>query len=463
MAAVAVLLVLLPGLLVVRAPWPVVAPLSLAFWTLSAWWPPLAGLGRGRTLLASLAAMLLLLLLRVLPKHEVAPPPGWRPPEAAPPGPPPPGAPLPALATSPSLVVLAAALALLLPLPLWHHAPGPGLAFQTTTARVVLWRDAVPASYEPLLPLEPVGAHAPALATLAADVARLSGADPGRAQLWVLVAAAGLLLVGLFAFHATWLPAPAAALGALGALALAPWPGFLAAWGTGEAILALGFALPAVALLLGRRSRSSAAAAALLLAAGLAAHALLTAAVTGLATLAALRERSPGRGSRARLLTALGLALLLAAPALWPLARALSPREALAAATTLRGGELASFAVGLLLAALAPRAFVQAAERRSRAMRAAAASVAVLSTLLLVARVHGWIAAGQLDAATRAALAQASSRAGPLDAVCAADGVRDFVPALAGRRPGEPGVLVPAPYAEEWAARERRPCRYHVP
>jgi len=413
-------------------------------------------------LLASLAAMLLLLLLRALPKHEVAPPPGHQPPPEAPP-PARTGLDPPPLRSAPSLVVLAAALALLLPLPLWHHAPGPGLAFQTTTARAVLWRDAVPASYEPLLPLEPVGAHAPALATLAADVARLTGTGPGPALLWVLVAAVGLLLIGLFACHASWQPAPAAALGALAALALAPWPGGLALWGAGEATLALGFVLPAVALLLGHRSRSSAAGAALLLAAGFAAHALLTAAAAALATLAALRVRSRAGGSRARLATGLGLALVLAAPALWPLARALSPGEAIAVVTTARASDLASFALGLLLAALAPRAFVHAAGRRSRTMRAAAASVAVLATLLLVARVHGWIAAGQLDAGTRAELARAASRAGPLDAVCAADGVRDFVPALAGRRPGEPGVFVPAPYADEWAARELRRCRFRVP
>ncbi len=99
--------------------------------------------------------------------------------------------------------MLAAALALLVPLPLWHHAPGPRLAFQTTTSRLVVWRDGIPASFEPLLPLEPVGAHAPALATLAADVSLLTGVDPGKAVLAVVAAAAGLLLVGLFALHAT--------------------------------------------------------------------------------------------------------------------------------------------------------------------------------------------------------------------------------------------------------------------
>jgi len=76
------LLSLLPGTLVVRAPWTAVPALSLAFWALGAWWPPLAG--RGRFLAAALLAFGLLALLRLLPKHEVPPPPGWRVPPAPP-------------------------------------------------------------------------------------------------------------------------------------------------------------------------------------------------------------------------------------------------------------------------------------------------------------------------------------------------------------------------------------------
>ena len=75
-----VALLLLPGLLVVRAPWPVVPALSLAFWALSLWWPLLAGQARGRLVAALLLAAVLLSLLRVLPKSQVPPPPGWTPP-----------------------------------------------------------------------------------------------------------------------------------------------------------------------------------------------------------------------------------------------------------------------------------------------------------------------------------------------------------------------------------------------
>jgi len=444
------LLALLPGALVVRAPWTAVPALSLAFWALGAWWPPLAG--RGRFLAAALLAFGLLALLRLLPKHEVPPPPGWR----VPPAPPPPGrpGPRPPRATSgPSLLVAVVALALLAPLPLWHHAPGSRLAFQTTSARLLTWRDAIPATTQPLLPLAPVGAHAPALATLAADVSHLSGLDPAPALLLVVVAAAGLLLVGLFALHATWAPPWVAALGAVAGLAAAPWPGALSAWGEGEGLLALAFALPAVALLVGHASRSSAAAAGMLLAAAALAQPLLAA---GMLLAAAVgRGRREGAG---RFALALALALALAAPGLWPLAQALSLREVALVARAVRPGEILAFAVGLALAASFPLALLRLADPRWRAGRLAASVLAVVGAALLVVRVHGWIASGQLPALARAALAHAAAGTRPLDVLCAPEGVRDWVPALAGREAGEPGPWIPTVYADEWAARTPRPC-----
>ena len=446
------LLSLLPGTLVVRSPWTAVPALSLAFWALSAWWPPLAGRGRGRVLAAALLVFGLLALLRLLPKHEVPPPPGWRPPQAPPP-PARPGLPPPRVTSGPSLLVVAVALALLAPLPLWHHAPGPRLAFQTATARLLLWRDAVPATAEPLLPLAPVGAHAPALATLAADVSHLSGLDPGASLLLLVVAAAGLLLVGLFALHATWAPPRVAALGAVVGLAAAPWPGALSPWGEGEGLLALAFGLPAVALLIGHASRSSAVAAGMLLAAAALVQPLLAA---GMLPAVAVRLRQ--RGSAGRLVLAFALALALAAPGLWPLARSLSPREVVVIARALRPGELLTLAVGLALAASLPLALVRLAKPRSRAGRLATAGLAVVGAALLVARVHGWIASGQLPALTRDALARAAAGTNPLDALCAPEGVREWVPALAGREAGEPGPWIPPVYADEWAARTPRPC-----
>jgi hypothetical protein len=450
-------LVLLPGLLVVRAPWTAVAPLSLAYWVLSAWWPPFAFPGRSRLLAGVLLAALVLALLRLLPRHDVGPPPGWRPPPQAPPRVRP-ARPTPPLASAASLVILAAACGLLLPLPLWHHAPGPRLAFQTTTARLLVWRDGIPTSLEPLLPLAPAGAHAPALATLAADLSHLAGLDPARALVVVVVAAAGLLLVGLFALDAAWAPPRAAAAGALLALAVSPWPGLLSLWGEGEALLALAFLLPAAALLAGHVSRSSAVAAAFLIAAGSLAQPLLALLALALAAVVVLSRRGPPRAAWSRILACAALALAFAAPGLWPLARALSVREALALAAVDRWRELPSFVLGFLLSALAPLAFVGVAESRSRTTRAALAGAAALTALLLVVRVHGWIAAGQIGEGLRRALAHAAQATGPLATICAGETVRDLVPALAGRGAGEPGVWIPTVYADEWTRADPRPC-----
>jgi hypothetical protein len=394
--------------------------------------------------------------MRLLPKHEVAPPPGYAPPPQ-PSAPERPGLATPALAAAPSLLVLGAALALLALVPLWPHAPGPQLAFQTTAARLVVWRDAVPRGLEPLLPLEPFGAHAPALATLAADVSLLTRIDPAPALLAVVAAAAGLALLGLFALHATWAEPWAAAAGALGALALLPWPEALSLFGAGESLLALGTALPAATLLVGHSSRSSAAAAALLYAASALAQPL----VAGLAGLLGLagclrRERRAAQGGRAAL--TLILAAALAAPGLLPLLRALAPREAAAIAVSGRASELAFAACGVLLMALAPRAVASVLGSRSRGARPAVAAIATAAAIVLVVRVHAWFAAGVLPAPTRAALARAGAATPPLATICAPSDARDFVPALAGRRAGEPGVWIPALYAEEWEKRERRSC-----
>jgi hypothetical protein len=454
MPVLAPALLLLPGLLVVRAPWLVVAPLSVSFWVLSAWWAPPGG--RGRFVSAALLASLLLALLRLLPKHEVPPPPGYRPPPAPEPKAPP-GHPPPPLASAPALLVAAVATALLAPLLRFDHAPGARLAFHTTAARLVVWRDGIPAGFEPLLPLEPFGAHAPALATLAADLAFLSGADPAPAVAAVLAASAGLALVGLFGLLSTWSSASAAALAAVVGLAVPPWPGFLAAFGAAETLLALGLGLPAASLLAGRASRSSAAAAGFLLAAGALAQPLVAAAVGGGAAVVSLRVGSfPGRASRA--LAALALALLLAAPGLLPLARALSSSEALALARSVEAGELAAFASFPLATAAALVAFTRfgpPGRGRGRAARAAAFTAA---GLLLGVRLAGFFRSGTLDEDTRARLAEAAARGYWLTAVCVREGASHFVPALAGRRAGGEKLHVPPVYSEEWTREPAPAC-----
>jgi hypothetical protein len=453
------LLVLLPGLLVARAPWTAVPALSLAFWAVCAWWPPFAWASRGRALTALLLASGCLALLRLLPRHEVPPPPGFEPPPA-PPRPARPGLPPPALASPSSLLVLLAALALLLPALRSWHAPGPSLAFATTEARLVVWRDGPPLSAEPLLPLQPFGAYAPAVATLAADLSLLSGADPARCVLLLLLVAAGLALVGLFALHAAWAAPRSAAFGALLALAVAPWPLWLEPWGAGEALVALAFALPALALLAGHASRSSAVAASLLLAAGLLAQPLLT--LLLLAGCSVVRGSRGGRGARlVRPAAALALGLVLAAPGLWPLARALSPRELAAVLTSPRAGALVALCCALPLLALAPSLVQRLAEGATLRGRVASAVLAFACGALLLARLDAWVAAGQLPPATRQALSRAALGTTPVDALCAPEGVRDWVPALVGRAAGEPGPWIPAVYADEWAARRPllRPCQ----
>lgn len=469
-------LLLLPGLLVARAPWTAVPALSFAFWALTLWWLPPTAVARGRFVGSALAAFALLALLRVLPKHEVLPP-GVRPPagelsrsakdEAETPLAVEAGPPAPRLVSGPSLAVVAVALALLAPFPLSDHAPGAQMAFQTTSARLLVWRDGLPLSGQPLLPLAPFGAYAPALPTLAADVSALSGVEPARAVLLVTLATVGLLLIGLFGLYATVAPPPNAALGALFGLALAPWPGFLAAWGEGGAIVGLSLGVSGTALLVGRVSLSSAVAAGLLLAASALGQPLLALLTAGAGAAAVLWVRSgragpgprlqegPGAAGR-RLAVAFGVSLVLAAPYLGRLAHALSAREAMAALTSPAPGELRALALGLVLLATAP--VLAGLIGRQRPRRPVSLAFGAVSAVLLVARVGGWIASGQLPARTRAAIARAGAATHAVDSVCAPEGARDWVPALAGRAAGDPGPWIPPVYRDEWAESARRPC-----
>jgi hypothetical protein len=446
-------LVLVPGLLAVRAPWTAVPALSLAFWALSAWWPPLSSFSRGRVSLVALLVFALLLLLRFLPKHEVPAPQGA--PARLQPAPSPrPGLAPPSLLTPESALVLAAALALALPLRPWSNAPGPEGAFETTAARVVLWRDGIPATLEPLLPLAPFGAHAPALATLAADLARLAGGDPAPAVAVVVAAAAGGLVVGLFALLAVRLEPRAAALSALFGLAAAPWPQWLLPWGEPNAVLALAFLLPGVALVVGHASRSSAVGAGFLLAAGALAQPAL--ALLALApALAVLARRRSRRGALLRRLALVVVsAIAFGLPGLWPLAQALSRGELASILRAVRPGEAAWTTAGLLTLALAPLVAVPLA----RTGRRKAGAAGLLAAAVVVVRVHAWMAAGQLSAADEAALRRAAARTPLLEALCASEALRDWVPAVAARPVGEPGPWVPAVYRDEWVSRPRRTC-----
>jgi len=174
---------------------------------------------------------------------------------------------------------------------------------------------------------------------------------------------------------------------------------------------------------------------------------------------AALRSRPSGGARLARLAASFVLALVLATPGLWPLVRALSPRELASILTSPQAGALVAFAWALPLLALAPRLVDRLAAARGHRGRTASLLLALACAALLLVRVGAWVAAGQLPSATRAALVRAAARTSLVDAVCAPAGVRDWVPALVGRAAGEPGPWIPAVYADEWAARRPQPCR----
>jgi hypothetical protein len=155
------------------------------------------------------------------------------------------------------------------------------------------------------------------------------------------------------------------------------------------------------------------------------------------------------------------LALVLAGPGLVPLARALSPREAAALVASLGPEELLAFAIGLLGAMLGPIVAVRLAPGRSSRECPLAIALGAVAALVLLFRLHAWIAAGQLEPPWRAALARAASGS-PLEPLCAPPAVRDWVPALAGRPAGEPGPWIPTVFADEWEARPRRECGAHL-
>jgi hypothetical protein len=293
-------LLLLPGLLLVRAPLLFVPALSASFWIVSAWWLP-ATVGRERFLRALVVSFGVLALVRL---RDVR---GGR----------------------PSAPALAVGVAAVLPLVLFFVGPalsGPrGTSFDSLSAALVVWNDGVPVSFQPLLDLQPFGAHAPAVATLSADVALLSGLAPSRAVLLVGLAAHALLVLALFGLARRRLAPPAAASIAILASTVAFLPRFVAPLGAATAVLALVLAATAALIVEGGDSRTRAAAAGLVLSAALLAHAVVGL-VAGVFVVARLRPWRSLSG-RSRVALAVGLSLVLAAPQLLRLARALSTRE----------------------------------------------------------------------------------------------------------------------------------------
>ena len=423
-------LLLLPGLLVVRAPWPAVPFLSLSFWALSwGWW---FGASRQRFLQAALLGFLLLALLRLLKPLGLRAPRG------------------------PTVLVLAAAALPLLAFFCWPVCPGAEMSFHSLGARLLVWRDGLPLTYEPLLSLRPFGAHAPALPALAADVSLLSGLAPAKALLLAHQAAVGLLIVALYAFLLRRLAPPTdppvAALGAVLAVALARVPAAFAAFGDGGPVLALAFAVATAAWLGPTGRRSAAVAAGMFLgASALAQPALALAALVALGLwLRPWRDRD----GRIRLGLAAGLAVALAAPFLLRLAEALSLAEAEAAVPGLR--EVAPALAALFVAAAVP----WLARRLWPPRRWAVLGLAGLGLAAVGSFAHDWIdRENELrpGPAEHTVIARLATETRPLEAVCIEPGSAGlWIPALAGRPVSHPWT--PLVYRDELAANTPIPC-----
>ena len=296
-------LLLLPGLVIVRAPWTAVPFLSASFWIVSWWW----GLPRLAFLHGALTAFGLLGLLRLLQ-------------------------PLPALRPRwPTLLVAAAAAARLLPYAAWPVAPGADMSLHSLSALLLVWRDGIPRTYEPLLRIHVFGAYTPGLHGLAADVTLLSGLPAYRAAFLVSAAAHGLLTVGTFALLSRFFDRPTASLAAVLGLGMARVPQSFFGWGANPSVLALAFLTAAAALLAKGQNRSPAVAAGLFLGAAVVAHTMMAACALAVAPLviASIASADPveRRPLRDRYLLAVGVALVAALPFLVRLDFTLSPGE----------------------------------------------------------------------------------------------------------------------------------------
>ena len=266
-------LLLLPGLVVVRAPWTAVPFLSASFWIVSWWW----GLPRLAFLHGALIALALLALMRLL---QPLPPlrPRW-----------------------PTVLVAAAAAARLLPYAAWPVAPGADMSLHSLSALLLVWHDGIPRTYEPLLPIHAFGAYTPGLHGLAADVTLLSGLPAYRAAFLVSAAAHGLLTIAAYWALSRVFDRPVAALAAVIGLGMARVPQSFFGWGANPSVLALALVTAAAALLARGRGRSPAVAAGLFLGASVVTHTMIAACAVAAAPLMVGLFAATSAGERVRL------------------------------------------------------------------------------------------------------------------------------------------------------------------
>lgn len=390
------LLLLFPGVLVVRAPWPAVPFLSLSFWFSSWYWLEALGRERERFLASALPAFIVVAALRLLK------PLGLRRPTAG------------------TLVVVALALGHLTPLALTEVAPAPDAPVRAATVRLLVSSGHLPRSGAPLLPTrrspEVLGTD-----LLAADLSLMSGLAPHRAAFLAAATADGLVGLALLFF---FVRSGFGALSAPLALLLAG----LAGLGPVGDSRALGLSLCIVSWsLLGQGDNRAPAVAAGVMAA---AAALSDANwLTGLVACAAVTSRlgRPGLARESAMLS-VGLALLLLVPA---------------ALVSVAGEPRLAFHVpalslpGLALALVVATSF--GAARLVRAHRPGPR--AALASAVVVALVGGGL--GPLRARADsvptpedlAAAAWLTKHSRVSDEVCAGPGVPGaWLPALAGRR-----------------------------
>jgi len=225
-------LLLLPGFLVVRAPWTAVPFLSLFFWIASWWWLP--SVGRGRFLAGALVAFSLLAVFRLV-RFEPARP-SW-----------------------PSLLTVAAALlrasAGLVPL------AGAGAPLDLIPAQLMVWHDGLPLTYVPLGEAGNFGAHPHGVDALAADLSLLSGLAVPRTIRLAAALARGLSSLGVYALLVRRLGPGSAALITASIAVVVSLLEALTGGGDPSWSLALGFVLTGAGLLVSGRSRAGAVAA----------------------------------------------------------------------------------------------------------------------------------------------------------------------------------------------------------
>jgi hypothetical protein len=278
-------LLLLPGFLVVRAPWTAVPFLSLFFWIASWWWLPSGG--RSSFLAAALLAFGLGALLRLVRVRPARP--SW-----------------------PALVAVAAALvragAAFVPMAGGLAQPDP------IPAQLMVWHDGLPSTYVPLREEAHFGADPHGLDALAADVSLLSGLPVARAAVLAAAVARGLSALGLYALLARRIAPGAAAIVTAAVSVAVSLIEAVSAGGDPAWSLGLGFVLAAAGPLVSGRSRSGAVAAGAFVGAALmiAPAMVATGAAAGGAAAALAWTRTP-REARAALLRRLGVAAVAAA------------------------------------------------------------------------------------------------------------------------------------------------------